>query len=106
PQPDDRLERTPDDHRRRDRAWVLRNRAWRSARRNGAGDDEGTDDADVGRPREPPQPMAHADGAAEAGRVDAGSRSIDERALSPDQRGGSEAQRRLLADIQTAVPCE
>ena len=67
-EPDHVAQRPADDHRRRRAGRLLRHRRRREPRRDGAGDDEGADDADLGRSAEPPQPLAHGDGAAEAGR--------------------------------------
>ena len=48
---------------------LLRHRRRREPRRDGAGDDEGADDADLGRSAEPHQPLADDHGAAQAGRL-------------------------------------
>ena len=68
-QPQRDAQRPADDHRRRHPARLLRHRRRRKPRRARAGDDEGADDADLGRSAEPAQPLADRDGAAEAGRL-------------------------------------
>ena len=98
-EPDADAQRPSDDDRRRLRAPGSTASRSASARRDGAGDDEGADDADLGRPRQPAQPLADRHGAAEAGRHARAGRSGDERRLPPDQRAGGQGHSQRIADV-------
>ncbi len=88
-QPVDPRQRPSAHHRRRVGAWFHGHRGRFQPRRHGPGDDEGADDADLERPRQPAQPLAEPHGTAEAGRHRHAGRGSAERGLPADQRGGN-----------------
>ncbi len=102
-QPHHLAQRPADDHRRRRAGRLLRHRRRREPRRDGAGDDEGADDADLGRSAEPHQPLADDHGAAQAGRPAGAGGSGDERPVSPDQRAGAGAAHQRVAAVSRSL---